>query len=276
MQITVGELTFTAASAGPADGQPVLLLHGFPEGARCWAALAARLAEAGLRCVAPDQRGYCAGARPEGVESYGLDLLVADAVGILDALGWRNAHVVGHDWGAMVAWVLSARHPDRVRSLTAVAVPHPTAFGAALRTDPDQQQRSAYLRLFREPAPRPEAVLLADGAARLRGMFAGSTLSAAEVATFVEPLLAPGALTCALNWYRAMDSEDYARVGPVSVPTTYVWGAQDVAVGRVAALGAAAQVSGDYRFVELPQTSHWVPEQAPDLLATLVLERVRP
>ena len=276
MEITVGALTFTAMSAGPSDGPPVLLLHGFPEGARCWADVVVLLSDAGLRCVAPDQRGYSAGARPDGVQAYGLDLLVADAVGMLDALGVRHVHVVGHDWGAVVAWALAARHPQRVRSLTAVAVPHPTAFGDALRGDADQQQRSAYLRLFREPAPRPETVLLADGGARLRAMYEGSTLTSEEVAALVDPLLAPGALTAALNWYRAMDREDFARVGPVSVPTTYVWGALDVAVGRVAATGAAAHVSGEYRFVELAQTSHWIPEQVPDLLAGLILERVLP
>ena len=275
MEITIGALTFTARSAGPSDGPPVLLLHGFPDGARCWAEVMVLLSEAGLRCVAPDQRGYSPAARPVVVEAYRLDLLVADALGILDTLGWRHAHLVGHDWGAVIAWVLAARHPERVRSLTAVAVPHPTAFADALRSDPDQQRRSAYLRLFREPAPRPEAVLLADGGARLASMYEGSGLRPEEVAAFVEPLLVPGALTAALNWYRAMAREDFAAMGPVSTPTTYVWGALDVAVGRVAATGAAAQVSGEYRFVELEQTSHWVPEQVPDLLAGLIVERVR-
>jgi pimeloyl-ACP methyl ester carboxylesterase len=275
MQITVGDLTFAAAAAGPTDGPPVLLLHGFPEGARCWGAVMASLAEAGLWAIAPDQRGYSPGARPEGVDAYRLELLVDDAVGMLDALGVRRAHLVGHDWGAVVAWVLAARHPHRVHSLTAVAVPHPNAFGQALRTDSDQQQRSAYLRLLREPAPRPEAVLLADDAARLRAIYSGSTLTPDQVAAFVAPLLAPGALTAALNWYRAMTAESFADVGPVTVPTTYVWGALDVAVGRVAATAAAAHVSGDYRFVELAQASHWIPEQLPDLLAALALERIR-
>jgi pimeloyl-ACP methyl ester carboxylesterase len=276
MEITVDQLTFTAVSAGPEDGPPVLLLHGFPEGARCWEQVLVLLADAGLRCVAPDQRGYSVGARPAGVAAYTLDLLVADAVSMLDALGWRHAHVVGHDWGAMVAWVLAARHPERVRTLTAVAVPHPAAFGAALRSDPDQQQKSAYIRLFREPAPRPEDVLLADDGARLRTMFTGSTLDPDEVGRYVAPLQQPGALTAALNWYRAMVAEDYAAVPVVRVPTTYVWGDTDLAVGRVAASGCAAYVTGDYRFAELPETTHWVPEQAPDLLAALILERVTP
>jgi len=275
MQIAVGEMTFTALTAGPADGPPVLLLHGFPEGARCWERVLVMLADAGLRCVAPDQRGYSLGARPLGVAAYRLDLLVGDAVGMLDALGWARANVVGHDWGAMVGWALAAGHPDRVRSLTAVSVPHPAAFGEALRTDADQQRRSAYLRRFREPEPAAEGPLLADDGAGLRAMFAGSGMTADQVAPLLEGVLAPGALTAALNWYRAMVAADYAQVGPVDVPTTYVWGSDDVAVGRSAATAAADQVRADCLFVELAQTSHWVPEQAPDLLAAAVLERVR-
>ena len=274
MEIAVGPLTFTALSAGPADGPPVLLLHGFPEGARCWSDVVALLAEAGLRCVAPDQRGYSAGARPGGIEAYTLDLLVGDALGLLDALGWRHAHLVGHDWGAIIAWVLAARHPGRVRTLTAISVPHPAAFGSALRTDADQQQRSAYLRLFRDTPGRAEDVLLAGDAQRLRAMFDGSTMDPDEVDAFVRPLLEPGALTAALAWYRAMRAEDYADVPAVTVPTTYAWGDRDVAISRTAALGAAAYVHADYRFAELPEISHWAPEQVPDLLATLILERV--
>ena len=275
MQITVGALTFDADTAGPADGPSVLLLHGFPDGARCWAPVTAVLAGAGLRCLAPNQRGYSPGARPDSVEEYRLELLVQDAVGMLDALGVRRTHLVGHDWGAVVAWVLAARHPHRVHSLTAVSVPHPAAFGAALHSDPDQQQRSEYLRLFREPSPRPEAVLLADGARRLRAMYSGSTLAPDQVEALVEPLLAPGALTAALNWYRAMTADSYAQIPPVTVPTTYVWGGLDVAVGRRAATAAAEHVTSDYRFVELAQASHWIPEQLPDLLAALALERIR-
>lgn len=276
MEITVGPLTFSALSAGPPCWPAVLLLHGFPEGAACWSKVIDLLADSGLQCVAPDQRGYSTGARPAGVEAYTLDLLVGDAVGMLDTLGWRHAHVVGHDWGAMIAWVLAAKHPDRIRSLTAVSVPHPGAFGAALRTDPDQQQRSAYIRLFREPPGHPEQVLLDDDAARLRAMFEGSTLEPGEVDAFVRPQQQPGALAAALNWYRAMSADDYAAVPHVRVPTTYVWGDRDVAVSRAAAMGAAAYVTGDYRFLELPEISHWVPEQAPDLLAALILERVAP
>ncbi len=267
-------MVFDATVWGPADGEPVLLLHGFPEGARCWDQVGPLLGTAGLYVVAPDQRGYSAGARPEQAQAYALDRLVDDAVGFVAAMGRGSAHVVAHDWGAIVGWTLAARHPELVRTLTAVSVPHPAAFGAALRDDPDQQQRSAYMRLFRTEG-KAEQVLAADGGARLRRMFDGSGLSAADVSAVVDPLLEPGVLTAALSWYRGMHRADFASIPPVPVPTTYVWGAGDVAVGRVAAYGCAAQVTGPYRFVELDGVGHWIPEQRAEDLATLVVARIR-
>jgi len=251
----------------------VLLLHGFPEGSRCWLDVLAALGQQGVRAVAPDQRGYAAGARPSEVEAYALPELVADAVGFLDALGWESAHVVGHDWGAVVAWTLAARHPERVRTLTAVSVPHPQAFGAALRGDPVQQRLSGYIGLFRAEGGKAEQVLLADDAAALRAFFTGSHLGVAEVDAFVRPLTEPGALTAALNWYRAMRVEDYLDVPAVSVPTTYVWGSEDLGVGRAAAEGCSAWVSGDFAFRPLDGVSHWVPEQVPGTLAAAIQER---
>lgn len=267
MRVTVGDLTFDVRLDGPGDGRPVLMLHGFPQTARCWAPLTGRLA--GVRAVAPDQRGYSPGARPEGVAAYRLDLLVSDAVGLLDALGLAHVDVVGHDWGAVVAWALAAGHPDRVRTLTAVSVPHPDAYGWALANDADQQARSSYIRLFRTPG-KAERVLLADGAARLRAMF--GALDPALADAYTEAMASPGTLTAALNWYRALP--DAPATGPVAVPTTYVWSSGDVAVGRVAAQRCGRHVTGPYRMVELPGVSHWIPEEAPDALADAVRERV--
>ena len=273
MRLAVDGLVLEADAWGPPDGPPVLLLHGFPEGRGCWSRLAPRLADAGLRVVAPDQRGYSPGARPPDVAAYALDRLVADAAEVLDRLGWTDAHVVGHDWGAAVGWALAATRPERVRTLTAVSVPHPAAFAAALRSRPDQMARSAYVGLFRMEG-RAERVLLADDGRRLRAMVAGPWLDDAGVDALVAPLLEPGALTAALAWYRATGTADLAAVPPVEVPTTYLWGPQDVAVSRAAAVGAASFARGEYRFVELPGVGHWVPEQAPDRLAAEVLARV--
>ncbi len=275
MEIAVADLVFTGLDDGPAGGEPVLLLHGFPEGARCWAGVLPLLASAGLRVVAPDLRGYSPGARPSATEAYRLDLLRDDVLGLLDALDWPTAHLVGHDWGALVAWVLAARRPDRVRTLTATSIPHPAAFAAALGTDPDQQRLSSYLQLFRMPG-KAEQVLLADDATRLRQFFAGSGMSVEEVDRFVQPLREPGALTAALEWYRAVNPADYADLPPVAVPTTYLWGEQDLGVAAAAARGCAAHVDADFRFVALPEGSHWLPEQLPEVVAAEVARRVGP
>jgi pimeloyl-ACP methyl ester carboxylesterase len=271
LQVDVGDLTFDVRTDGPEDGPPVLLLHGFPQTSLSWSAVTPLLAQAGLRTYAPDQLGYSPGARPGEVDAYALTQLVQVTADLMTALDVPVADVVGHDWGANVAWGLAGWHPDRVRTLTAVSVPHPTAYTLAYRADPEQKERSAYIRLFWQ-AGKAEDVLLADGARRLRRMLDAPGVPAEAVDLYVEQLSAPGALTAALNWYRAMDSG--TRVDPVEVPTTYVWSDGDVAVGRTAAEACADQVTADYRFVELPGISHWIPEQAPEQLARAVLDRV--
>jgi pimeloyl-ACP methyl ester carboxylesterase len=274
-QVDVGDLTFDVRVDGPEDGRPVLLLHGFPETSLSWASVTPLLTQAGLRTFAPDQLGYSPGARPDEVAAYSTPSLAQVTADLMTALDVPRADVVGHDWGANVAWALAGWHPDRVRSLTAVSVPHPAAYTVAYRTDPEQKERSAYIRLFWQPG-KAEEVLLADDGRRLRRMLSGgegeSGIPAEAIEQYVSVLSAPGALTAALNWYRAMSSGD--RVDPVQVPTTYVWSDGDVAIGRTAAEACANYVTGDYRFVELPGVTHWIPEQAPDQLAAAILERI--
>src|SRR4051812_6480076 len=275
LQVDVGDLTFDVRTDGPEDGPPVLLLHGFPQTSLSWSAVSPLLAEAGLRTFAPDQLGYSPGARPGEVDAYALPNLVQVTADLMTALEIPVADVVGHDWGANVAWALAAWHPDRGRSLTAVAVPHPAAYTAAFRADPEQKERSGYIRLFWQ-AGKAEEGLLADDARRLRRMLGGadgeSGVPADSIEEYVAVLSAPGALTAALNWYRAMSSD--TRVDPVSVPTTYVWSDGDVAIGRTAAEACPNYVTGDYRFVALPGVTHWIPEQAPEALATAILDRI--
>ena len=274
-QVDVGDLTFDVRVDGPEDGRPVLLLHGFPQTSLSWSAVTPLLGRAGLRTYAPDQLGYSPGARPDEVEAYSMPALAQVTADLMTALGVDRADVVGHDWGANVAWALAGWHPDRVRSLTAVSVPHPAAYTVAFRTDPEQKERSAYIRLFWQVG-KAEEVLLADDARRLRRMLSGgeqnSGIPAEAIDQYVVVLSAPGALTAALNWYRAMSSGP--KVDAVDVPTTYVWSDGDVAIGRTAAEGCAAHVTADYRFVELAGVSHWIPEQAPEDLARAILDRI--
>jgi len=276
LRTDVGDLTFDVRVDGPEDGRPVLLLHGFPQTSASWAAVSPMLAEAGLRIYAPDQLGYSPGARPDEVAAYTAQNLAQVTADLMTALEIPVADVVGHDWGANVAWTLAAWHSDRVRSLTAVSVPHPAAYTVAYRADPEQKERSGYIRLFWQ-AGKAEDVLLADDARRLRRMLSGGGEQATGVPEeaieeYVAVLSAPGALTAALNWYRAMSSD--TRVDPIEVPTTYVWSDGDAAIGRTAAEACANYVTGDYRFVELPGVTHWIPEQAPEQLARAILDRI--
>ncbi|MFI7741974.1 alpha/beta fold hydrolase [Kocuria rhizosphaericola] len=251
---------------GPPDGEPVLLLHGFPQDGTCWTRVAPVLQRAGLRTLVPDQRGCAPGARPRGRRAYRLELLVQDAVALLDAAGLDRAHVVGHDWGGIVAWALAAHRPERTASLTVASVPHPRALARSLTRSP-QALRSAYVGAFQLPL-LPEALL----GPRLEDLLRRSGLPAAEAARYAARMREPGALTGALNWYRALPLSRL-RTGPVDVPTTYAWGNRDLALGRRAAELTAEQGRGPYRFVEL-DAGHWLPETRAEELAGLVLERV--
>ncbi len=269
--VTVGELTFDVRLAGPEDGTPVMLLHGFPETSLSWSSVAPLLADAGLRVIAPNQRGYSPGARPTEVADYATDVLAGDAVAIADALGIGSFHLVGHDWGAAVAWVAAARHADRLLSLTAVSVPHLAPYGAAVAGDPDQQQRASYIGVFRKEG-KAEHLLLENNAERLLAMY-GDAVPTDQAAGYVAHLSEPGALTAALNWYRAMRA-DLSALPAVTVPTTYVWSDDDMAIGRVPAEQCGDFVDADYEFVELNGITHWIPEQAPEALAAAIIARV--
>jgi pimeloyl-ACP methyl ester carboxylesterase len=275
VRVPVGDLTFDVHIGGPEDGRPVLLLHGFPQHAGMWDRVVPMLHTAGLRTFAPDQRGYSPGARPGGSAEYGMTRLIGDVTGLLDVLGLSTVDLVGHDWGAVVGWQVAARHPERVRSYTALSIAHPSAYARALKTSLDQQKRSAYLLLFRLD-DKPERVLLAGDGKRLRTVFDGSGLDADGVAQYVDPFVAePGRLTAALNWYRAMGRRDQDGLPPVTVPVTYVWGDEDVAQGRKGAEDSGSFVTGPYRFVPLAGRSHWLPDEAPEEVADAVLDRIR-
>lgn len=270
LDLTVGEYTFSARADGPTDGELVLLLHGFPETSYEWRKQLPALAAAGYRAVAPDQRGYARGARPENVDAYKIDELVADVLGFADALGVDRFHLVGHDWGGAVAWYVAGRHGDRLRTATIVSTPHPTPFGQSIAHG-EQREKSAYMLWFRDPSA--EALFLDNDAARLRSLYEDSGLHDADAAAeYVRVFLEPGALTGGLNWYRANDFR--ADIGSVTVPTMYVWSTDDIALGQEAAEGTAAHCDGPYRFEVIDGVSHWVPEEAPDRLNELLLSHL--
>jgi len=265
-------LTFDVRDAGPADGEPVVLLHGFPQDSQAWAGVAPGLNRAGLRTLAPDQRGCSPMSRPRGRGRYGLRETTADVLAMLDAAGLESAHVVGHDWGGMVAWALGAWHPDRVRTLTVLSVPHPTAMLKAMVTS-DQALRSYYMFVFQLPF-LPERLLLSRGGAPLRRMLRGGGLSREAAAHYVARMREPGALSAMLGWYRAMPLEFRHGVGVVRVPTLHVWSTGDTFLGRAGIEDTARFVDAPYRLEILEGVSHWIPELAADRVAELVTAHV--
>jgi pimeloyl-ACP methyl ester carboxylesterase len=269
--VAANGLSFTADVAGPADGELVLLLHGFPQTRYAWRAELRALAGAGFRACAPDQRGYSAGARPSGIDAYRVEHLVADALALASAFGAERFHLVGHDWGGQLAWILAAQNPRRVRTLSVLSRPHPAAFARAMAEEPEQATRSRHHRSFQRAEATDE--LLADGAARLRAALRNQAVPEADVAAYLATLGEHAALDAAVNWCRAAGSSGIAAadVHPVAVPTLYVWGDADATVGRRAAEGTRAWVKAPYRFVELPGVGHFVTDQAPEAFAPLLV-----
>jgi pimeloyl-ACP methyl ester carboxylesterase len=272
LQLPARGLVFDVLATGPPTGEPVVLLHGFPQTSACWRPLLAILAAAGYRAVAPDQRGYSPKARPTTIEAYRLPELVADVLAIADRLGAETFHLVGHDWGGVVAWRLAGQHPDRVATLTAVSTPHPRAFARALVAG-TQALRSAYIPVFRLPR-LPELLLGAHRQWGLRRLLARDGLGAEWVDTYTRALAQPGALSAALAWYRAATPFGL-RVPRASVPTLYVWGSGDPALGPRAAVTTGRWVTGAYRFEVLAGAGHWLPEHHAEELGRLLLEHLR-
>jgi pimeloyl-ACP methyl ester carboxylesterase len=271
--IRAAGMTFTADVAGTAGWPLVLMLHGFPQTRHSWRHQLAPLASAGYHAVAFDQRGYSAGARPEGVTAYATRLLMDDALAVADACSAERFHLVGHDWGGQIAWLLAAHYPDRVKSLTVLSRPHPAAFAAAMRDDPAQAERSSHHRAFLDPGTTER--LLAHGARSLRRSLSSQGVPDADIDAYLEVLGQPAALEAALNWYRAAAARGTglaaADVPQVSVRTLYVWGDKDATVGEAAARGTASWVSGRYRFEVLSGIGHFVTDQAGERVTELLL-----
>ena len=271
-QVALGPLTFDVRVDGPDDGEPVVLLHGFPQTSEAWTSTCRALAGAGYRVVAPDQRGYSPSARPRSVSAYRVDALSGDVLGIADHLGLDRFHVVGHDWGGAVAWDLAANHGDRLRTATVLSTPHPRAMlDASVRSL--QPLRSAYIALFKTPAV-PELLLGAGRGAVLRTMLRRSGLPRTDADRYADTMMRPGALSAALAWYRGNGMGTLRSIGPVDVPTLFVWGAHDPALGRAAAERTGDWCRGPYRFVPLEDAGHWLPERHADVLEPLLLEHL--
>jgi len=283
-EIALGELRFRADVAGPAGGPVVVLLHGFPHSRYSWRHQLPALAAAGFRAVAFDQRGYSPKARPGAVADYAVDKLLGDAIGIAGSQGGERFHVVGHDWGGQLAWLLAANHGERIRTLNVLSRPHPAAFARAMAGDPRQSERSRHHRAFQ--APDMADRLLADDARHLRRVLgeenidaligledapgrppARHAMSKADVDGYLETVGDRPALDAALNWYRAaLLSGGIAAAGVPVVhrPTLYLWGDRDFSVGPEAAMGTADFVDAPFTFHRFEGAGHFLADEVPD------------
>jgi len=254
------------ASGG--DGPPVVLLHGFPDSGRLWRHQVPALTEAGFRAVVPDLRGYGESGQPKEVEAYAIPYLAGDVVAILDDLGLERAHIVGHDWGAALAWGLASLLPDRVDHLVAMSVGNPLSFASA---GLEQREKSWYMLLFQFEGVA-ERWLSDDDWANFRE-WAGHPDTDAVIAELEKN----GSLTPALNYYRANIPPE-ALLGPpmalppVAAPTMGIWSSGDMALTEEQMTGSAAYVTGPWRYERVDGPGHWLQLEAPDVVNTLLLD----
>jgi pimeloyl-ACP methyl ester carboxylesterase len=266
-------LVFEADVAGEPGAPLVLMLHGFPQTSHSWREQLPALANAGYFAVAPNQRGYSAGARPAGIEPYATDRLIGDARTMVESLGYDRYHLVGHDWGGQLSWLIAAHHGGELDSLTVLSRPHPAAFARAMQADSAQSERSRHHRAFQDANAARE--LLADDARRLRATLKNQGVPDADVAAYLSRLGSYDALDAAINWYRATrlgGGLAGADVPKVAVPTMYLWGDQDATVGRMAAEATADFVTGPYRFEVLPGVGHFITDEASPRVNELLVE----
>lgn len=265
-------LTFDVVDTGEESARPVVLLHGFPQTNAAWSQVTERISAHGWRCLAPALRGFCVGAMPRPRAAYRIERLVGDVIALLDQAGLEQVDLVGHDWGGGIAWQTAMQFPERVRTLTVLSTPHSQALQDAMRHS-RQGLMSWYMMAMQIPA-LPELTLgwglCREGLRRL-----GLPREHAEA--YLHWLQQPGALRSSIGAYRALltraPRDAFAADLPVTVPTTYVWGARDAYLGRWAAEATAQHCTGEYRFLEL-DADHWLPEKRPQEVADAITERL--
>ena len=266
--IETNGISLHVVQAGPKSGVPVGLLHGFPEFWYGWRKQIPALVEAGCRVIVPDQRGYNLSDKPKGVKNYSVDILVEDIIGLIDALGYEKVNLVGHDWGAVVAWALAIKYPERLHKLGIMNVPHPAVMKRFLQRDLEQMRRSWYVFFFQLPWI-PEMVLKVNHWRRTVGALRDSDKSQSftneDIEKYREAWSQPNAMTSMLNWYRAavrslgLVSSDMR----IKIPTLMMWGMKDVALTH-----RMARPSMDYvdegNLILFPEATHWVQHDAAD------------
>ena len=272
VRINTGKYTFRARVAGFGGTRGnLILLHGFPETSVMWIPLIDAAAMAGYQVVAFDQRGYSPGARPEETDAYVITALAGDVLDVAAVVGFETFHLVGHDWGSVVGWNLVLTDASRVKTWSSLSIPHIASFGAAIAEDPDQQQRSSYMLLFRTPW-LAEQIFAFNDFELMRGVMYNEH-GDAQVEEYLAVFSEPGALTGALNWYRAAGFDAPMPDLSIKLPYLFIWGNQDPAVGRVAVEGQAQYLPEAYNELEL-DAGHWLMETHPELVVPAVLSHL--
>ncbi len=262
--------------AGPVDGEPVILLHGFPEFWGGWKRQIPPLAEAGYRVIVPDQRGYGQSDAPRGVAAYALTELAKDIVGLMDALGYEKVFLTGHDWGAVVAWAVGMTYPERVRRLAILNVPHPTAMFNFLKKSPRQMLKSWYIAFFQIPG-LADWLLARDDFALAARLLVGSgkkgTFSRPELEEYKKAWRASGGLTGMINWYRALARKrlSLSQNPRLAMPVLILWGKNDVALSAEMA-AESLKFCADGQLVYFENATHWVQHDEAEAVSARLAE----
>jgi pimeloyl-ACP methyl ester carboxylesterase len=270
-KIKNGDLEFDCRTSGNDADPLIIFLHGFPESSFMWEKIMAKISSLGYFCLAPDLRGYSPNACPRGVNNYTIKLIREDILEMANALGEEQFHLIGHDWGAAIGWSLAYHEPKRIISWTALSVPHNRAFGKALKLDKDQRKRSGYIKWFLLPL-LPEWFIRKNDFKTFRRLWKHS--SPQEVENYLTIFRRKESLTAALNYYRANIGRGKGEpLGDIQVPTLFIWGGKDQAVGAFAAESNHQYMKGPYDFLAL-DGGHWLIQTQYQEVETAVIEHL--
>ena len=246
------------------EGEPVMLLHGFPDSNHVWRDVIPLLVKAGYKVIAPDQRGFGESDAPEGKENYDMDLIAKDAIAILDQLGIQKAKLVAHDWGAMIGWLLAGTYPERFESYIAISVGHSKAYAAA---GFEQKKKGWYVLFFQLKGIAEKAFMAKDWA-----LFRKTVNNHPEIDHWIKDLSRPGRLTAGMNWYRANLSKLWKAEFPrVKIPVLGIWSTGDVALAEDQMINSATFVDATWQYERMEDASHWVPVDEPEQLSNLII-----
>jgi epoxide hydrolase 4 len=282
--IRTNNINLHVMTDGPENGTAVILLHGFPEFHYGWRKQIPVLARAGFRVIVPDQRGYHLSDKPKGISAYDIDILTKDIIGLFDHFALEKAFLVGHDWGAAVAWNLAINYPERLMKLVILNVPHPDVMSDFLLHNAEQRRKSWYVFFFQIPI-LVEWILRRNDFYQLARMLSSSghksTFTSQDLAEYKNAWSQPEALTAMLNWYRAAVRRGWRHTFKkkttarrVSVPTLMLWGKQDVALSHEMVEPSIA-LCDDGRAILFEKATHWVQHDESDAINKNLIEFLR-